>query len=90
MLSATNATLNLVAPLLTSMAIFIMLFFFRIDPLRRSVWLGVKQVRLPDGYLFVGHLAIFWAEHRANFREGRSAEVQLPNTIRHQGLCTRS
>jgi hypothetical protein len=50
------------------MVIFIMLFF-RIDPLRSSVWLGVKQVRLPDGYLFVGHVAIFQAEHRANFPE---------------------
>ena len=59
MLSASNATLNLAALLLTSMAIFIILFFFRIDPLRSSVWLGVKQVRLPDGYLFVGHVAIF-------------------------------
>jgi hypothetical protein len=53
------------------MVIFIMLFFFRIDPLRSSVWLGVKQVRLPDGYPFVDHLAIFWAEYRANFREAR-------------------
>src|SRR5215204_2448908 len=60
MLSATNATLNLAALLLTSMAIFIMLFFFRIYPLRSSVWLGVKQMRLPDGYLFVGHVAIFF------------------------------
>src|SRR5215203_3893673 len=59
MLSATNATLNLAALLLTSMAIFIIRFFFRIDPLRGSVWLGVKQVRLPDGYPFVGHVAIF-------------------------------
>src|SRR5215217_8254663 len=59
MLSATNATLNLAALFLTSMEIFIIDFFFRIDPLRRSVWLGVKQVRLPDGYPFVGHLAIF-------------------------------
>ena len=40
MLSASNATLNLAALLLTSMVIFIILFFFRIDPLRRSVWLG--------------------------------------------------
>jgi hypothetical protein len=59
MLSATNATLNLAALLLTSMEIFIMLFFFRVDPLRRSVWLGVKQAPLPDGYLLVGHVAIF-------------------------------
>jgi len=41
------------------MEIFIILFFFRIDPLRRSVWLGVKQAHLPDGYFFVGHLANF-------------------------------
>ena len=68
MLSATNATLNLVAPVLTSMEIFITLFYFRIDALRSSVWLGVKQAPLPDGYLFVGHVAIFRAEHRANFR----------------------
>jgi uncharacterized MAPEG superfamily protein len=67
MLSASNATLNLAALLLTSMAIFIIYFFFRIDPSRSSVWLGVKQARLPDGYLFVGHVAIFRAEHRANF-----------------------
>jgi hypothetical protein len=59
MLSASNATLYLVVLLLTSMAIFIIDFFFRIDPLRRSVWLGVKQAPLPDGYLFVGHVAIF-------------------------------
>src|SRR5919112_3314629 len=57
MLSASNATLNLAALLLTSIEIFIIFFFFRIDSLRRSVWLGVKQVRLPDGYLFVGHVA---------------------------------
>ena len=68
MLSATNATLNLAALLLTSMEIFIMLFF-RIDPFRSSVWPGVKQVRLPDGHPFVGHVAIFRAELRANFRE---------------------
>jgi hypothetical protein len=67
MLSASNATLNLAALLLTSMEIFITLFFFRIDPLRSSVWLGVKQAPLPDGYLFVGHVAISRAEHRANF-----------------------
>jgi hypothetical protein len=59
MLSATNATLNLATLLLTSMAIFIIRFFFRIDPLRSSVWPGVKQVRLPDGYHFVGYAAIF-------------------------------
>jgi hypothetical protein len=76
MLSATNATLNLAVLLLTSMEIFIILFFFRIDPLRSSVWLGVKQVRLPDGYLFVGHVVIFRADHRANFRETRESEVQ--------------
>src|SRR5215211_270774 len=68
MLSATTPTLNLAALLLTSMVIFIMLFF-RIDPSRSSVWPGVKQVRLPDGYLFVGQVAIFQAEHRADFRE---------------------
>ena len=62
MLSATNATLNLAALLLTSMAIFIILFFFHIDPSRSSVWLGVNQAPLPDGYLFVGHVAIFWAD----------------------------
>jgi uncharacterized MAPEG superfamily protein len=59
MLSATNATWNLAALLLTSMAIFIILFVFHIDPLRSSVWPGVKQVRLPGGYPFVGHVAIF-------------------------------
>jgi hypothetical protein len=59
MLSATNATLNLAALLLTSIEIFIIVFFFRMDPLRSSVWLGVKQAPLPDGYLFVGHVAIF-------------------------------
>jgi hypothetical protein len=69
MLSDSNATLNLAALLLTSIEIFIIRFFFRIDPLRGSVWLGVKQVRLPDGYLFVGHVAIFRSEQRANFRE---------------------
>jgi hypothetical protein len=69
MLSASNATLNVVAPLLTSIAIFIMLFFFRVYPLRSSVWPGVKQVPLPDGYLFVGYVAIFRSEHRANFGE---------------------
>jgi hypothetical protein len=41
------------------MKIFIIDFFFRIGPLRRSAWLGVKQARLPDGYSFVGHIAIF-------------------------------
>jgi hypothetical protein len=59
MLSASNATLNLVALLLTSIEIFIIVFFFRIYLLRSSVWLGVKQVPLPDGYVFVGHVAIF-------------------------------
>jgi hypothetical protein len=59
MLSASNATLNLVALLLTSIEIFIIIFFFRMDPSRSSVWLGVKQVPLPDGYVFVGHVAIF-------------------------------
>ena len=59
MLSASNATLNLVAPLLTSMAIFFTLFLFRIYPLRSSVWLGVNQAPLPDGHPFVGHVAIF-------------------------------
>src|SRR5829696_10421063 len=68
MLSASNATLNLVAPLLTSIEIFIMLLVFRIYPSRSSVWLGMKQARLPDGYLFVGHVAIFRSEYRANFR----------------------
>jgi hypothetical protein len=37
MLSTSNATLYLAALLLTSMEIFIILFFFRIDPLRSSV-----------------------------------------------------
>jgi hypothetical protein len=65
MLSASDATLNLAALLLTSIAIFIMLLFFRIDPSRSSVWRGVKQAPLPDGYLFVGHVAIFsGCEHR--------------------------
>jgi hypothetical protein len=64
MLSASNATLNLAALLLTSMAIFIMLVFFRIDPLRSSVWPGVNQAPLPDGYPFVGHVAIFRADRR--------------------------
>jgi hypothetical protein len=59
MLSASNATLNLAALLLTSIAILIIVFFSRIDLSRSSVLLGVKQVRLPDGYLFVGHVAIF-------------------------------
>src|SRR5687767_220864 len=76
MLSASNATLYLAALLLTSIAIFIILFFFRIDPLRRSVGLGVNQAPLPDGYLFVGHVAISRAGHRANFRETRLAEVR--------------
>jgi hypothetical protein len=67
MLSATNATLNLVAPLLTSMEIFITLFYFRIDALRSSVWLGMNQAPLPDGYPLVGHVAISRAEYRANF-----------------------
>ena len=58
MLSASNATLNLAALLLTSTAIFIIDCFFRIGPLRSSAWLGVKQARLPDGYSFVGHVAI--------------------------------
>jgi hypothetical protein len=60
MLSASNATLNLAALLLTSIEIFIILFFFRIYPLRSSVWLGVKQAPLPDGHPLVGHLAIFF------------------------------
>src|SRR5918993_6080490 len=60
MLSATNATLNLVAPLLTSMAIFFTLFFFRICSLRSSVWWGVNQAPLPDGHPLVGHVAIFF------------------------------
>jgi hypothetical protein len=38
MLSASNATLNLAELLLTSIAIFIILFFFRIDPLREAVY----------------------------------------------------
>jgi hypothetical protein len=58
------------------MEIFIINFLFRIDLLRRSVWLGVKQVRLPDGYPFVGHVAIFRAGHRANFRESPKGEVR--------------
>src|SRR5919107_439890 len=74
MLSASNATLNLAALLLTSMAIFIIYCFFRMDPLRGSVWLGVKQVRLPDGHLLVCHVAVSRAEYRANFREGGLAE----------------
>jgi hypothetical protein len=41
------------------MEIFIIRFFFRIGPLRSSAWLGVNQARLPDGYSFVGHVAIF-------------------------------
>src|SRR5919107_2120337 len=57
MLSASNATLNLAVLLLTSMAIFIIVFFFRIDPLRSRVSLGMEQAPLPDGYLFVGHVA---------------------------------
>src|SRR5215204_2965716 len=56
MLSASNATLNLAALLLTSIEILIIFFFFRMDPLGSSVWLGVKQALLPDGYLFVGHV----------------------------------
>jgi uncharacterized MAPEG superfamily protein len=59
MLSASNATLNLAALLLTSMEIFIIVFFFRIGPLRSSVWLRVNQAPLPDGYHFVGHVANF-------------------------------
>jgi hypothetical protein len=59
MLSASNATLNLAALLLTSIAILIIVFFSRIDLSRSSVLLGVKQAPLPDGYLFVGHVAIF-------------------------------
>jgi hypothetical protein len=51
------------------MKIFIILFFICMDPLRSSEWLGVNQAHLPDGYLLAGHLAIFWAEYRANFRE---------------------
>jgi hypothetical protein len=75
MLSASNATLNLVAPLLTSMAIFFTLFFFRICSLRSSVWWGVKQAPLPDGHLFVGHVAIF----RADYTELTS---EKPNTAK--------
>src|SRR5918995_5634630 len=48
MLSASNATLNLVVPLLTSMAIFFIFFFFRIGLLRSSVWLRMNQAPLPD------------------------------------------
>ncbi len=62
MLSASKATLYLAVLLLTSMEIFIIRFFFRIGLSRRSVWLGVKQAPLPDGYLFVGHVAIFLAD----------------------------
>jgi hypothetical protein len=50
--------LNLAALLLTSMEILI-IFFFRMYPLRSSVWLGVNQAPLPDGYHFVGHVANF-------------------------------
>ena len=82
MLSASNATLNLAARLLTSMEIFIIDFFFRMDPLRSSVWLGVKKAPLPDGYLFVGQVAIFRDEHRSTLRETRLAEVQ-PHILRH-------
>jgi hypothetical protein len=59
MLSACEATLNLAVPLLTSMEIFIILFFVRIEPLRCSVWRGVKHAHLPAGYLLVGHVANF-------------------------------
>jgi hypothetical protein len=83
MLSASNATLNLVAPLLTSMAIFFTLFFFRINPLRRSVWLGVNQAPLPDGHPLVGHVAIFRAEHRANFRESPKGVVRRVSISTH-------
>jgi hypothetical protein len=43
MLSASKATLYLAALLLTSIAIFIIVFFFRIGPLRSSVWLAVSK-----------------------------------------------
>jgi hypothetical protein len=49
MLSASNATLNLVAPLLTSIEIFFTLFFFRISSSISSVWWGLNQAPLPDG-----------------------------------------
>ena len=62
MLSASKATLNLVALLLTSIEILIIFFYFRIDAFRSSVWLGVNQAPLPDGYLFVGRVAIFLAD----------------------------
>src|SRR5215203_4232590 len=44
MLSATNATLNLAALLLTSMAIFIIRFFFRIDPLNAWCELSLEDL----------------------------------------------
>ena len=50
MLSACNVTLNLAAPLFTSIEIFIIIFCFRIGPLRRSVWVVVEEAHLPHGY----------------------------------------
>jgi hypothetical protein len=91
MLSASNATLNLAALLLTSIEIFIICCFFRIDPIRSSVWLSVKQVHLPDGYPFVGHVAIFWAEHRELTSEkpnkAKFVFVTLFVTIRRRSRC---
>jgi hypothetical protein len=91
MVSAINATLNLAALLLISIEIFIIFYFFRIDSLR-SVWLGVKQVRLPDGYPFVCHVAIFRSDtelssenaDKAKFAELEVWEVRCtrPATIR--------
>ena len=40
MLSASNATLNLVVPLLTSMAIFFIFFFFRCRPVKKQCMAG--------------------------------------------------
>jgi hypothetical protein len=76
MLSASNATLNLAALLLTSIEILIIVFFFRMDPLRSSVWLGVKQAPLPDGYPFVGHVAIFWLNPERTSEKPNKAKVR--------------
>ena len=76
MLSASNATLNLAALLLTSIEILIIFFFFRIGPLRSSVWPGVKQVRLPDGYPFVGQVAIFLADTELTSQKPNNAKFR--------------
>jgi hypothetical protein len=52
----------------------LIIFFFRIDQIRSSVWLGVKQVHLPDGYLFVGHVAIFWADTELTSEKPKKAK----------------